>query len=168
MRERFTAFLAAEVDALIDVIEPDGRADLRRSVAGPLSVSAMVRALGMEDTDPEVALGWYAAIVADVTAITAGRPASGAGSEAFGTLRASVEAVLDRDPAASLVAAAAAEASGLTRAQVASNAAVLLFGGIETTEAMIANALLHLLEHPEQRALVEADPDSSGMRSRNP
>jgi cytochrome P450 len=157
VRERFTAFLAGEVDALIDVIEPAGAADLRRSIAGPLSVSAMVRALGMEDTDPEVALGWYAAIVADVTAITSGRPASGDGSEAFGTLRASVEAVLDRDPAASLVAAAAAEASGLTRAQVASNAAVLLFGGIETTEAMIANALLHLLEHPEQLALVEAD-----------
>ena len=85
--ERFTAFLAGEVDALIDVIEPGGGADLRRSVAGPLSVSAMARALGMEDTDPEVALGWYAAIVADVTAITSGRPASGDGSEASDVAR---------------------------------------------------------------------------------
>jgi cytochrome P450 len=34
---------------------------------------------------------------------------------------------------------------------------VLLFGGIETTEAMIANALLHLLQHPRQLALVRAD-----------
>ena len=32
-----------------------------------------------------------------------------------------------------------------------------MFGGIETTEGMIANAILHLLAHPEQRALVEAD-----------
>jgi cytochrome P450 len=38
-----------------------------------------------------------------------------------------------------------------------SNAAVLLFGGVETTEGMIANAALHLLSHPDQRALVEAD-----------
>jgi cytochrome P450 len=35
---------------------------------------------------------------------------------------------------------------------------VLMFGGIETTEGMIANAILHLLAHPEQRALVEDDP----------
>ena len=33
-----------------------------------------------------------------------------------------------------------------------------MFGGIETTEGMIANAVLHLLANPEQRALVEADP----------
>jgi cytochrome P450 len=34
---------------------------------------------------------------------------------------------------------------------------VLLFGGIETTEAMIANAFLHLLSNRDQLALVEAD-----------
>jgi cytochrome P450 len=40
---------------------------------------------------------------------------------------------------------------------VISNAAVMLFGGIETTDGMIANAVLHLLSHPEQRALVQED-----------
>ena len=39
-----------------------------------------------------------------------------------------------------------------------SNAAVLLFGGIETTEGMICNAIWHLLRHPDQLALVRADP----------
>jgi cytochrome P450 len=34
---------------------------------------------------------------------------------------------------------------------------VLMFGGIETTEGMIANVLLHLLSHPDQRALVEGE-----------
>ena len=42
--------------------------------------------------------------------------------------------------------------------EVVSNAAVLLFGGIETTEGMIANALLHLLSSPDGRALVDRDP----------
>ncbi|MDP8907691.1 MAG: cytochrome P450, partial [Chloroflexota bacterium] len=41
---------------------------------------------------------------------------------------------------------------------VISNAAVLLFGGIETTEGMIANAVWHLLSHPEQLARVNASP----------
>jgi cytochrome P450 len=45
----------------------------------------------------------------------------------------------------------------LTPDEAVSNAAVLLFGGVETTEGMIANAALHLLAHPDQRALVEAD-----------
>jgi cytochrome P450 len=49
------------------------------------------------------------------------------------------------------------QAGGLTRDEVVSNVAVLMFGGIETTEGMIANAILHLLAHPEQRALVERD-----------
>jgi cytochrome P450 len=46
----------------------------------------------------------------------------------------------------------------LTQAETISNAAVLMFGGIETTEGMIANAMLHLLSHPDQLALVLADP----------
>ena len=44
----------------------------------------------------------------------------------------------------------AVASSGLTAAQIASDAAVLLFGGIETTEAMIANALLMLLAAPRR------------------
>jgi cytochrome P450 len=41
---------------------------------------------------------------------------------------------------------------------VISNAAVMLFGGIETTDGMIANAVAHLLAHPDQLELVRADP----------
>jgi cytochrome P450 len=89
--------------------------------------------------------------------VTAGNPVTPAGREAFAALRSSVEPALDRDPSSSLVAAAASQAGGLTRAEVVSNVAVLLFGGIETTEGMIANAILHLLSHPDQRALVEKD-----------
>jgi cytochrome P450 len=46
----------------------------------------------------------------------------------------------------------------LTADEVISNAAVLMFGGIETTEGMIANAALHLLAHPGELELVRADP----------
>jgi len=46
----------------------------------------------------------------------------------------------------------------LTADEVISNAAVLMFGGIETTEGMIANAALHLLTHPGELELVRADP----------
>ena len=158
VRSRFTAIVGEEVDRLLDLIAPRGAADLRRDIAGPLSVVTMVHALGLEEIDPRVALGWYADIVSEVTAITEGREPDGSGRAAFARLRAAVEPALGRDPSTSLVAAAAADSGGLGREEVASNAAVLLFGGIETTEAMIANAFLHLLAHDEQRALVEQDP----------
>jgi cytochrome P450 len=158
VRERFGSVVEEHADALLDDIESLGAADLRAALAGPLSVEAMVAALGLEETDPAEALGWYRDIVAEVTAITTGEEPDGSGREAFARLRASVEPALDRDPESSLVAAAASDAGGLSREQVASNAAVLLFGGIETTEAMIANAFLHLLADEEVTVAARDDP----------
>ncbi|MFC8675382.1 cytochrome P450 [Streptomyces griseorubiginosus] len=82
--------------------------------------------------------------------------AEGTAAEAEGTAaEAEVSAVAETElPTTSLLTAAA---DRLTLPEVASNAAVLMFGGIETTEAMITNALLHLLRHPDQLALVRAD-----------
>jgi cytochrome P450 len=43
----------------------------------------------------------------------------------------------------------------------------MLFGGIETTEGMIANAPVHLLSNRDQLALVTADPGGCPTRSRS-
>jgi len=142
VRERFTAVVEAETERLIDMIEPDGRAELRRSLAGPLAATVVAEALGLEDTDSHEMLGWYDAIVGAVTGVAAGRPVSAAGREAFAALGASVKP---------------AHAGDLGPDEVVSNLAVLMFGGIETTEGMIANAVLHLLSHRDELALVEAD-----------
>jgi cytochrome P450 len=157
VRERFTALVEATTERLIDEFEADGRAELRRGLAGPLSATVVAHALGLKNTDTSAILGWYDAIVDAVTGVAAGNPVTPASRASFAELRSSVEPALDGDPGASLVAAAS-QAGGLERAEVVSNVAVLMFGGIETTEGMIANAALHLLSHPEQRALVERDP----------
>ena len=162
VRERFTQVVAEETERLIDEMAPAGRAELRRSLAGPLAVAVVTRALGIQDAEAATVLGWYAQIVAAVTDITAGRAADGAGRDAYAALCAAIGPALDREPAASLLAAAAGEAGeagGLERERVISNAAVLLFGGIETTEGMIANAVWHLLSHPQALARVKARPD---------
>jgi cytochrome P450 len=54
--------------------------------------------------------------------------------------------------------AAAASDTELSDDEIVSNAAVLLFGGIETTEGMIANAVVAMLEHPAELQRVRADP----------
>jgi cytochrome P450 len=151
VRERFTAAVEADADELIGALEPAGTAELRRGLAGPLAARTMARALGLEDVGVGAMLGWYDAIVDATSGLSAGRPVPEAGRAAAASLRGAIESRLDGD---SLVAAAA---GALSPAEVSSNAAVLLFGGIETTEGMICNALLHLLAHADQLALVRAD-----------
>jgi cytochrome P450 len=63
-----------------------------------------------------------------------------------------------RDGAAGNGGGPGAAAPVLTTAEVISNAAVIMFGGIETTEGMISNVILHLLQNPGQLALVGEDP----------
>jgi cytochrome P450 len=159
VRERFTAPVAHETDRLVAAIAPRGEAELRRELAGPLATAAVTHALGLEEAGTAEVLGWYDAIVASVTEITAGRPPTEAGRRGFDELRAAIEPALARGPESSLVAAAAGDAGGLERGEVVSNAAVLLFGGIETTEGMIANAIAHLLSHTDQLAAVRAEPE---------
>jgi cytochrome P450 len=159
VRERFTEAVARETERLIDAMEPAGEAELRRGLAGPLAVATVTHALGFDDADVGAVLGWYDRIVAAVTDITAGRPLPDSGREAYAALSAALDPILDDDTETSLLAAAAGAAGGLERERVISNAAVMLFGGIETTEGMIANAVWHLLSDLDQLALVKAEPE---------
>jgi cytochrome P450 len=172
------SFAVATAGRLVAAVRADGRAELRRSLAGPLAVAVVAELLGLAETPPAVILSWYDAIVSAVTALSAepsrgGTPAAGspagempssasagstyeAGRQAFGALRASIEEVVGRRGGSSLLAAAAGT-GGLSTDEVVSNAAVLMFGGIETTEGMICNAILHLLSDPGQLGLVLGD-----------
>ena len=158
VQERFSERVAEEVDRLVDGFEADGRAELRTAFAAPLAAAIAAHALGLDRVPTEAVLGWYASIVGAVTAVSAGGPMPDSGRRGFAALAAAIEPELDRDARSSLVAAAAAGAGQLERHEVVSNAAVLLFGGIETTEGMIATTIAHLLSDPEQLALVRADP----------
>jgi cytochrome P450 len=125
-----------------------------------MSASIVTRALGLKGDEVADVLTWYEAIVASVTEITAGRGRSAAGDAAFAALRDRLSSVIGDADRSSLLAAAAA-GGGLSADQVVSNAAVLLFGGIETTEGMIANAALMLLQRPDQ--LVAAREQSAAL-----
>ena len=136
--ERFTPLVEAEAARLVERLEPG--ADARRGFAGPLAAAMVTHALGLQSVGVERVLGWYDAIVGAVTELTAGRPLPRSGEEGFAALR---EALL---------------AGGVPDDEAVSNNAVLLFGGIETTEGMIANALWHLLTNADALALVRDDP----------
>jgi cytochrome P450 len=167
LQERLADFTAREASRLTEAIRPDGHAELREAVAGPLAAAVMTEALGLHGigVTPATVLAWYRDIVTAVAELPpaadrAGNPAADGGGAAvpvasFGALAEKLRAAMAAGTAPLLAGAAGgsagqdgAEAGALTAGEVVSNAAVMLFGGIETTEGMICNALLHLLgEH---------------------
>ena len=151
--ERFTGSVRAQTDELIDAMTRDDRreAELKAEFAGPLATATTLHALGLDHVDTDAVLGWYRAIVASVEGLAQGKPPTPAGATAFAALSDAIGG--DDD---SLIAAAAGQIDGDA---LVSNAAVMLFGGIETTEGMIANAARHLLAHGDQLELVRAQPD---------
>lgn len=144
VRDRFTPFLEARAAALVDAL-PSGRAELRSTFAGPLAVAVVADALGLAGVDTATVLSWYEAIVESVSTVTAGGSPTAAGEQAYERLRSSV-ADSAGDPRSVLAEAAA----DLTETEVVSNAAVLMFGGIDTTAGMITNLVRHLLLHGEE------------------
>jgi cytochrome P450 len=176
VHERFDISAAEEAERLIERLRPAGAGELRRGFAGPYAARIITQALGLKPHEADTVLGWYDAISAAVTGITAasgpavsagasdGGSAGASGSEpvgsaAFHELSGRLRDVIHQEQTGtgSLLGAAAA-GTDLTEAQIISNAAVLLFGGIETTEGMIANAALHLLSHEDTLARVYSQP----------
>ncbi len=172
IRARLAGYVTAEADRLVTGLGPAGAADLRLGLAAPLAAAVMAQALGLGQVAPGTLLGWYGAIVAAVSELAGApqAPVSPAGAAAFRMLDTSLRGVIGSSGRGDSLLASAARGAlagaggqatgpgGLATGEVVSNAAVLLFGGIETTEGMISNAILHLLRHPGQLALVRADP----------
>ncbi|MGH3758107.1 cytochrome P450 [Actinophytocola sp.] len=152
VRDRFAGFVSTCADDLVSGFAPAGAVELRSAFAGPLAVAVVADALGLAGVDAATVLSWYAAIVDSVSSVTAGGAPTTAGSAAFGSLRSAVARTLESgDPHSVLVAAA----DGLTEDEVVPNAAVLLFGGIDTTAGMITNLVRHLLLGPGRPAPAE-------------
>ncbi len=135
-------------DGLLERIEGEpGRAELRAELAGPLAAAAMAAALGLDEQDDELIrrlLGWYRDIVDSVAGVAAGRAVTDRGATAMAALRVELTPLLPDSAAIS-------------------NAAVLLFGGIETTEGLILNAVRHVLIDAAVRDEVIADPALAGL-----
>ena len=158
---RFAQSTEDEADRLIDELAPGGGAELRRAFAGPMAAAIVTQALGLDRDEVADVLAWYDAIVASVTEITAGNGATAAGRKAYASLSDRLRVVIEGGDHSSLLAAAAG-AGVLSPDQVISNAAVLLFGGIETTEGMIATAALYLLADPARAQAARMDAAALG------
>jgi cytochrome P450 len=161
--ERFGDVVQREVGRLLDAIASGGPgAELRAQMAGPLAAEVVAVSLGLGGgggIGVARLLGWYRAIVDSVSTVGAGRPTTAAGARAMGELG---DALLEHLAAEtgdhrSLLQAAISDGE-LDPGEVVSNAAVIMFGGIETTEGTLLNAVWYLLREPDLFASVVDDP----------
>jgi cytochrome P450 len=150
--ERFTGRVQAEARALVDGLAPKRRAEVRRDLAGPLAVRVVAAALDLLDVEPAVVLGWYDEIVAAVDRVSAGGDVDQRAHDAV--------ASLDRHVAMTMAGGTgvlAGATADLAPSEVVSNAAVMMFGGIETSEGMTTSLFWHLLTTPGALDAVRED-----------
>ena len=151
--ERFGDRVQDEARMLVDGLAPTGRAEVRRQLAGPLAVRVVAAALELIDVEPAVVLGWYDEIVAAVDRVSAGGEIGSRAHDAVAALDLHVDETIRKG------GVLAEATSMLAPKEVASNAAVMMFGGIETSEGMTTSLFWHLFTTPGALDAVRADRD---------
>jgi cytochrome P450 len=155
--------VARIADELLDVVAGEAEFDLIESYASPLPIIVIAAMLGVDPADRGDFRRWSKGLANVFTPI---RP-----PEVLAALKTNADeltayferAVADRRerPRTDLISAlVAAEENGdrLTTTEIVTMCNLLLLAGNLTTTDLIGNTMLALLEHPDQRAKVQADP----------
>jgi cytochrome P450 len=158
--------IEARVDALIDEFIASGETDLIEHVTHPLPGSVIAQLLGAPQADRDRFREWSDELA--LVAFGAGGDAQDerheralAGlEEMFTYFRGLIDQLrgTDNDSIISVLLQPSATGELLDDDEILSMCALLLFAGHETTINSIANAVLALLQHPEQLAALKADP----------
>jgi cytochrome P450 len=161
VREGAAPRIAARVARLLDAVEHGGTADLRPALASPLAVGSVLDVLGIPDAMHEAIVRWYAdfaAALANFAWDPEVRARGRASAEEFrGAMRPLVRDAGRGADGSLLGVLARATDDRLDDEEILSNALIVLFGGIETTEATLLNVIWALLHHPAALAAVRAD-----------
>ncbi|MFE3517612.1 cytochrome P450 [Streptomyces sp. NPDC059166] len=142
---------------LLDAMVPAGSADLVDAFAFPLPMTVICELLGVPDIDRDAFRSMSNAIV---TPVSADRE-----SEAVHAMGAYLDELVEDkrcSPGEDLLSAliqVREDDDGLSRDELIGMAFLLLVAGHETTVNLIANGVRALLDHPEQLALLRADPE---------
>ncbi|WP_043267933.1 cytochrome P450 [Streptomyces sp. CT34] len=154
-------------DTLLDAMAENGRAELIADYAGPLPITVICDLLGIPQDDRRDFLAWSDALITpDPGRPQAMKEAVGAMLEFYTGLIAAKRAEPGDDLLSDLIAVrdapedAAAGPAGdrLTEDELTSLAFLILFAGYEYSVDIIGNAVLTLLDHPEQLVQLRLNP----------
>lgn len=159
VRQTMTAAVEAQAAALIDRFAAAGEADLMQQFADPLALVTVTAALGLPIRDFDELRGWYHDFNAALGNFTDDPAVEARGQAAKAAFAAYVRGELSRlraTPDGSLLGQLAASAE-LSVDEIIDAARVTIFGGLETTSALLGNAVWALLTHADAWAAVQRD-----------
>jgi cytochrome P450 len=160
MIERLRPRIQEIADGLLDPVVAAGEMELVSTFAFPLPITVIAELLGVPASDRDQFREWSDAFV---------RPAidpeeQARFMESMGQFVAYLHALFETrrsEPGDDLISALVAVEDGgdtLSEKELTSMASLLIVAGHETTVSLIGNAMVALLTHPDQLALLEGDP----------
>ncbi len=145
IQSEWTARVEERVHGLIDRFGTD--VELRGEFASPLAIGTVGELLGYSSGDITTLRTLYDAFAASLSNFARDSVVRQNGLASVRSFRARCEELLsDTNPGF----LASLRTQGLDDHEIASNALIILFGGIETTESMILNAVWALLTHAQE------------------
>ncbi len=162
--EAIRPHIQALVDGLLDAVEATGETDLVADVAFPLPALVICELLGVPAGDRDPLKVWSAAAARLLDPMTSvdGFADAAAALAGFNDYFAGLVAERRRQPQDDLLSVlVAAEEDGqrLSDDELITNMTFLFGAGHETTQNLIGNAVLALLENPDQLDALRAQPD---------
>lgn len=149
------------VARLIDTFADSEAVELRSQLARPLAVETVAEILGMpQDHVPEIN-AWYERFADAISNFASDPEIRAKGRGAAREFTALVHSVLGstmNEGTDSLLHRLAHSGDRLSDEEIISNCLIIMFGGIETTEAQLCNTVWSLLSHLDQ--LIEVREDS--------
>jgi cytochrome P450 len=156
--EKLRAPIQRLADELVGAIAPLGHADLVAAYAAPLPIAVICDLLGVPaDSRPDFRVWTDALTAPDPTRPERAKEAVSHLWRFFTWLIADKRRQPGDDLLTDLIAARDRD-DRLTEDELTSLAFLILFAGYENTVQLIGNAILALLDHPQQAALLREDP----------
>jgi cytochrome P450 len=161
VRERFEERVSVRVERLLDELAPRGSCELAVEFAAPFAIGVAGDILGLSLDDVPKIQGFYEAFAGAMTYDGDPEPQrrADAAREALNQILLGELARVRERPDGSITSAVVNDpTTQLADDAVVAQLRVILFGAIETVESMVVNAVLLLLQHPDQLEVVRADP----------
>ncbi|WP_116997383.1 cytochrome P450 [Desertimonas flava] len=149
------------------VAELDGEADLIREFAYPLPAVIIAQMLGVPPADRDLFKEWSDKLTSLVFGAYGREDRFETAARGMIELRDYLVDLIgqyERHPGDNLISVLLEHEDGdtLSRQELVATCTLLLFGGHETTTNLIGNGMLALLSHPDQLALLRAEPHLIG------
>ncbi len=143
IRQRLTEATQRIAGGLVVARADQASIEVVSELAQPLAIAVLAETLGLPRTSAAEVIEWHHLLAAAFEDDAAGRPAA-IPARALDELRSRVLETVRRTDASPLLDAATSGADPLSVDETVGNLAIMMIGGVETVEGMIAHAVQYL------------------------